>query len=62
MQELYTKLFQQELYTNSFEQFKIDYGSPQGARELYNKLAVETDLYTNSFSDFQRDYSIGLPE
>ena len=62
MQELYTKLFQQELYTNSFEQFKIDYGSPEGARELYNKLAVQSDLYTNSFSDFQRDYSIGLPE
>ena len=62
MQELYTKLFQQELYTNSFEQFKIDYGSPEGARELYNKLAVQSNLYTNSFSDFQRDYSIGLPE
>ena len=62
MQELYTKLFNENLYTNSFEQFKADYGSPEGAKELYDKLAVERDLYTDSFGDFQTDYSIGLPE
>ena len=62
MQELYNKLFQQGLYTNSFEQFKVKYGSPEGAKELYEKLAVERDLYTNSFEAFQQRYSIGLTQ
>ena len=42
MQELYIELFDRGLYTNSYEQFKVDYGSPEGAKELYNKLAARS--------------------
>jgi hypothetical protein len=55
MKELYKKLFELKMYTNSFDQFLKDYGSEEGKYNLYSKLQSK-ELYTNSFTQFQEDY------
>ncbi len=55
MKELYKKLFESKLYTNSFDQFLRDYNSEDGKYDLHSKLKSK-ELYTDSFTQFQEDY------
>lgn len=58
MEELWEKLNAAKLYTNSFEDFKIKYGTEEAQKDLFNKLSA-AKLYTNSFEDFTNKYFTG---
>lgn len=60
MEELWEKLSQAQLYTNSFEDFKNKYGSAEAQEELYTKLN-NAELYTNSLDDFKNKYFVEKP-
>ena len=60
MKELYNSLYNQGLYTGTFEQFQSDYGG-ENYQELYNKLN-DNDYYTGSFDQFNTDYDPNIAE
>ena len=60
MKELYNSLYNQGLYTGTFEQFQSDYGG-ENYQELYNKLN-DNDYYTGSFDQFNTDYDSNITE
>lgn len=60
MKELYNSLYNQGLYTGTFEQFQSDYGG-ENYQELYNKLN-DNDYYTGSFDQFNIDYDPNITE
>ena len=45
MKELYNSLYNQGLYTGTFEQFQSDYGG-ENYQELYNKLNIGNEIAT----------------
>jgi len=53
--ELYDKLYSEQLYTNSYNDFVAKYGSEEGQNELYKKLS-EQELYTNDINTFKSKY------
>ena len=60
MKELYNSLYNQGLYTGTFEQFQSDYGG-ENYQELYNKLN-DNNYYTGSFDQFNIDYDPNITE
>ena len=60
MEELYNSLYNQGLYTGTFEKFQSDY-SGENYQELYNKLN-DNDYYTGSFDQFNTDYDPNITE
>jgi hypothetical protein len=53
--ELYENLFGAKMYTNSYEQFKKDYGTEQGIAELHGQL-LGIKAYTGDLRTFKSDY------
>jgi hypothetical protein len=53
--ELYDKLYSEQLYTNSYNDFVAKYGNEEGQNELYKKLS-EQELYTNDINTFKSKY------
>ena len=53
--ELYDKLYSEQLYTNSYNDFVAKYGTEEGQNELYQKLS-EQQLYTNDINTFKGKY------
>ena len=53
--ELYDKLYKEQLYTNSYNDFVAKYGTEEGQNELYQKLS-EQQLYTNDINTFKGKY------
>lgn len=53
--ELYDKLYKEQLYTNSYNDFVAKYGTEEGQSELYQKLS-EQQLYTNDINTFKGKY------
>lgn len=58
--ELYNKLSSQEygqLYTNTYDQFIKDYGTPEGAKQLHSLLSSpDYEFYTDTEDSFINDY------
>lgn len=53
--ELYEKLFGAKLYTDSYDQFKKDYGSDEGITELHTTLKA-AKYYDGDVNSFREDY------
>lgn len=53
--ELYEKLFGAKLYTDSYDQFKKDYGSDEGITELHATLKA-AKYYDGDVNSFRSDY------
>ena len=57
MEELYNQLYKDGKYTKTFEDFQIQFGTPEKSKKLYTALNQAGD-YTKSFDDFQTQFSI----
>jgi hypothetical protein len=55
IKELYDKLHSSDLYTKTFEDFKVKYGSEQGMNNLYSTISKE-QYFTGSVDDFKNKY------
>ena len=64
LEKLYGVLFEKELVTKSFDEFKQKYSDPAYQQRVY-EVATDRDLYTKSFEEFQSQYTVDeqpLPE
>lgn len=52
---LYDKLYSDKLYTKSFDEFKNQFGTPEGQSKLFDKLSQE-QLYTKSREEFTNQF------
>jgi len=57
MEELYNQLYKDGKYTKTFEDFQVQFGTPEKSEKLYTALNQAGD-YTKSFGDFQTQFSI----
>ena len=57
MEKLYNQLYNDGKYTKTFEDFKIQFGSPEKFKKLYTALNEAGD-YTKSFEDFKTQFII----
>jgi hypothetical protein len=55
MEELYNQLYNDGKYTKTFEDFNVQFGSPEKAEKLYKALSQSGD-YTKSFDEFQKRF------
>ena len=55
MEELYNQLYNDGKYTKTFEDFNVQFGSPEKAKKLYTALNQSGD-YTKSFDEFQKRF------
>jgi hypothetical protein len=55
MEELYNQLYKDGKYTKTFEDFNVQFGSPEKAKKLYTALNQSGD-YTKSFDEFQKRF------
>mgnify|MGYP000017382139 CR=1 FL=1 len=60
MEELYNQLNKEGKYTKSFENFQVQFGTPEKSEKLYSALNQAGD-YTKSFDDFKVQFNV-LPE
>jgi len=52
MEELYNQLNKDGKYTKTFEEFQVQFGTPEKSEKLYSALNQAGD-YTKSFDDFK---------
>jgi hypothetical protein len=57
MEELYNQLYNDGKYTKTFEDFNVQFGSPEKSEKLYQALNQSGD-YTKSFDEFKTQFSI----
>lgn len=57
MEELYNQLYNDGKYTKTFEDFNVQFGSPEKSEKLYQALNQSGD-YTRSFDEFKTQFSI----
>ena len=57
MEELYNQLYKDGKYTKTFDDFQMQFDTPEKSEKLYTALNQAGD-YTKSFSDFQTQFSI----
>ncbi len=60
MEELYNQLNKDGKYTKTFEEFQVQFGTPEKSKKLYSALNQAGD-YTKSFDDFKVQFNV-LPE
>ena len=60
MEELYNQLNKDGKYTKTFEEFQVQFGTPEKSEKLYSALNQAGD-YTKSFDDFKVQFNV-LPE
>ena len=60
MEELYNQLNKDGKYTKTFEEFQVQFGTPEKSEKLYSALNQAGD-YTKSFDDFKKQFNV-LPE
>src|SRR6056300_1328514 len=57
MEELYNQLYKDGKYTKTFDDFQMQFGTPEKSEKLYTVLNQAGD-YTKSFGDFQTQFGI----
>jgi hypothetical protein len=57
MEELYNQLYKDGKYTKTFDDFQMQFGTPEKSEKLYTALNQAGD-YTKSFGDFQTQFGI----
>jgi hypothetical protein len=57
MEELYNQLYKNGKYTKTFDDFQMQFGTPEKSEKLYTALNQAGD-YTKSFGDFQTQFGI----
>ena len=60
MEKLYNQLNKDGKYTKTFEEFQVQFGTPEKSEKLYSALNQAGD-YTKSFDDFKVQFNV-LPE
>ena len=60
MEKLYNQLNKDGKYTKTFEEFQVQFGTPEKSKKLYSALNQAGD-YTKSFDDFKVQFNV-LPE